>query len=161
LTELLRLQDAALKLCLDPLKLLLGSIASDCGELSSPNGFLCALGFGDCGMKFVENMPLFIGLLVPSRRGHRDLAFLSTNQIQTRLRSKDIAKGVILGFDYDMEIMLLVELAGAKAKALSRVGSGNRLGRVRVGLGGFGNRVSWVKPGRVKPLTRIGLSLIP
>jgi hypothetical protein len=59
------------------------------------------LGFGDCGMKFVEHMPLFIVLLVPSCRGHKDLAFLSTNQIQTRLRSKDIAKGVILGFGYD------------------------------------------------------------
>jgi hypothetical protein len=41
------------------------------------------LGFGDCGMKFVKHMPLFIGLLVPSCRGHGDLAFLSTNQIQT------------------------------------------------------------------------------
>jgi hypothetical protein len=92
-TELLRLQEAALKLHFDPLKLLLGSIASDGGELSSPDSFLCALGFGDCGMKFVEDSSLFIGLLVPSRRGHRDLAFLSTNRIQTRLPSKDITKG--------------------------------------------------------------------
>jgi hypothetical protein len=92
---------AALKLHLDPFKPFLGSIASDDGELSSPNGFLCSLGFGDCGMKFIEHMPLFIGLSVPSRRGHGDLAFLSTNGIQTRLRSKDIAKGVIPGFSYD------------------------------------------------------------
>jgi hypothetical protein len=133
----------------------------DGGKSSSSGGFLCAQGFGDCRLKFIEHKLLFIELLVPSHRGRGDLAFLSTNQIQTRLRSKDIAKGVILGFDYDMEIMLLVELAGVKAKALSGVGSGNRLGRVRVGLGGLGNRVSWVKPGRVKPLTRIRLSLIP
>jgi hypothetical protein len=101
LTKLLRLQQATLKLHLDPLKLLLGSIASDDSELSSPDSFLCALGFRDCRMKFVEHMPLFIWLLVPSRRGHRELAFLSTNQIQTRLLSKDIAKGVIPSFGYD------------------------------------------------------------
>jgi hypothetical protein len=62
-------------------------------------------------VKFVEHMPLFIGLLVPSRRGHGDQAFLSTNRIQTRLRSKDIAKGVILGFGYNIEIRLPVRLA--------------------------------------------------
>jgi hypothetical protein len=78
-------------------------------------------------MKFIEHMPLFIGLLVPSRRGRGDLAFLSTNRIQTMLQSKDITKGAIIGFGYDMEI----GLARFKAKALSYVGS--------VGLG---NRVS-------------------
>jgi hypothetical protein len=72
--------------------------------VSSPDGFLCALGFGDCRMKFVEHMPLFIGLFVPSRRGHRDLAFLSANQIQTQLRLKDIAKGVIPHFGYDIRM---------------------------------------------------------
>jgi hypothetical protein len=79
MTELFWLQEATIKLRLDPLKLTLGSIASNGGELSSPNGFHCALGFGDCRMKFVEHMPLFIGLLVPSRRRHGDLAFLSRN----------------------------------------------------------------------------------
>jgi hypothetical protein len=77
--KLLWLQEEALKLRLVPLTLVLGSIASDGGELSSPDCFLCALGFVDCGMKFIAHMPLFIGLLVPSRRGHGDLDFLSTN----------------------------------------------------------------------------------
>jgi hypothetical protein len=43
--ELLRLQEAALKLHLVPLKLLLGSIASDGGESSTRGGYLHALGF--------------------------------------------------------------------------------------------------------------------
>jgi hypothetical protein len=54
-------------------------------------------------MKFVMHMPLFLELLVPSRRGRGDLAFLSTNRIQSQLQSKDIAKGVILDFGYDMK----------------------------------------------------------
>jgi hypothetical protein len=125
LTMLLWLQEEALKLCLDPLKPLLGSIALDDGESSSCGGFLYVLGFGDCGMKFVEHRPLFIGLLVPSHRGCEDQAFLSTNRIETRLRSKDIAKGVILGFVYDMEIGLPIGLAGL-GEILIR-------GRVRLG----------------------------
>jgi hypothetical protein len=84
-TELLWLQEGALKLCLNPLKLLLCSIALDGGESRSHNSFLCALGIGDCGMKFIEHRLLFIGLLVPSYRGCGDLSFLSKNQIQTRL----------------------------------------------------------------------------
>jgi hypothetical protein len=52
-------------------------------------------------MKFVEHIPLFIWLLAPSRRGHGDLSFLSTNRIQTQLLSKDIVMGVIPGFGYD------------------------------------------------------------
>jgi hypothetical protein len=44
-TELLWLQEAALKLHLDPLKLLLHSIASDGGESSSRSGYLRALLF--------------------------------------------------------------------------------------------------------------------
>jgi hypothetical protein len=84
-TELLRFQEGALKLRLDFLKLLLGLIASDGGESSSHGGFLCALGFVDYRLKFVEHSPLFIGILVPSCRGRGDLAFLSTNQIQTWL----------------------------------------------------------------------------
>jgi hypothetical protein len=130
LTELLRLQEAALKLHLDPLKLLLGSIASDGGESSSCGGFLCVLGFGDCGMKFIKHMPLFIGLLVPSHRGRVVLAFLSTNRIQSQLRSKDITNGAILCCSYDMEIRLQVGLVGVKAKDLSKVGSGSRFGWV-------------------------------
>jgi hypothetical protein len=73
----------------------------DSSELGSPDGFLCVLRFGDCEMKFIEHMPLFVGILVPSRRGHRDLDSLSTNRIQTQLQSKDIAKEVIPGFGYD------------------------------------------------------------
>jgi hypothetical protein len=82
---LLWLQEVALKLCLDPLKLLLHSISSDGGESSSRDGYLRALGFGVCGTKFDEHVPLFIGLLVLARRGCRVLHFLSINQTQTRL----------------------------------------------------------------------------
>ena len=62
---LLRLQEVALKLCLDPLKLLLGSIALDGGESSSHDGFPRALGFGAYGIKFDEHGLLFIALLAP------------------------------------------------------------------------------------------------
>jgi hypothetical protein len=65
----LRLQGAALQLCLAPLKLLLGSIASDIDESSLCGGYLCALGYGACGTKFDEYRPLFMGLLGPSQRG--------------------------------------------------------------------------------------------
>jgi hypothetical protein len=65
--ELLRPQGIALKLCLDPLKLLLGSIASDGGELSSHGGFPRVLGFGACGLKFDKHGLLFIGLLASDR----------------------------------------------------------------------------------------------
>jgi hypothetical protein len=97
-------QGVALKLCLDPLKLLLGSIALDGGELSSRSGFLRALVFGACGIKYDEHGSLFIGILVPSCRGCGDLSFPSSNRTQTRLRSEDIAKGMILGFGYDTGI---------------------------------------------------------
>jgi hypothetical protein len=65
----LRLRGAALQLRLTPLKLLLGSIASNVDESSSSDGYLCALGFVACGTKFDEYGPLFIGLLGPTRRG--------------------------------------------------------------------------------------------
>jgi hypothetical protein len=65
--ELLRPQGVALKLHLDPLKLLLGSIALDDGESSSHNNFPRALGFGACGIKFDEHGLLFIGLLASNR----------------------------------------------------------------------------------------------
>jgi hypothetical protein len=68
-SKLLRLQEVALDLRLDPLKLLLGPIASNGGELSSRSGYLRALGFGACGMKFDEHVPLFVGLLVLTHRG--------------------------------------------------------------------------------------------
>jgi hypothetical protein len=73
------LRGAALQLCLAPLKLLLGSIAKDVNESSSCSGYICALGFGTCGTKFNEYGPLFIGLLIPTRRGDGVLHFLSIN----------------------------------------------------------------------------------
>jgi hypothetical protein len=90
---LLWLQEVALKLSLDPLKLLLGSIASDGGESSSHDSSLCSLGFGVCGAKSEKHRPLFIGLLVLTRRGCGVLYFLSLNQTRTRLRWKDLEKG--------------------------------------------------------------------
>jgi hypothetical protein len=63
------LRGAALPLHLAPLKLLLGSIASNVNESCSCGGYLRALGFGACGTKFHEYGPLFIGLLGPTRRG--------------------------------------------------------------------------------------------
>jgi hypothetical protein len=65
----LRLREAALQLRLAPLKLLLGSIASDVDESSLSDGYLHALGFGACRTNFDEYGPLFIGLLGPTRRG--------------------------------------------------------------------------------------------
>jgi hypothetical protein len=61
---MLRLRGAALQLCLAPLKLLLGSIASDVDESSSCGGYLHALEFEACGIKFDEYEPLG-----PTRRG--------------------------------------------------------------------------------------------
>jgi hypothetical protein len=98
LPMLLWLQEVALKLCLDPLKLLLSSIASDDDELSSRGGYLRVLRFGVCGTKSEEHGPLFLGLSVLARRECRVLPFLSLNRTQTRLRSKDFGKGKILGF---------------------------------------------------------------
>jgi hypothetical protein len=92
---LLQLQEVALKLCLDPLKLLLGSIASNGGESSSHDSYLRALGFGVCGTKSDEHEPLFIGILVLSCRGCRVLPFLSINRTQTQFRSEDFGKGKI------------------------------------------------------------------
>jgi hypothetical protein len=94
---LTRAQGVALKLRLIPLKLFLCSITSDGGESRSRSNFYQVLGFGACGIKFDEHGPLFIGLLVPSHRGCRELSFLSSNQTQTRLRSEDIGKGMIHG----------------------------------------------------------------
>jgi hypothetical protein len=50
--------EVALKLRLDPLELLLGSIALGGGESSLCSGYLHALGFRACGMKFDEHEPL-------------------------------------------------------------------------------------------------------
>jgi hypothetical protein len=88
----LRLRGAALQLRLAPLKLLLGSIASDVDESSSCGGYLRALGFGACGTKFDEYGPLFIGLLGPTRRGCGVLRFLSINRTLIRLRLEDFWK---------------------------------------------------------------------
>jgi hypothetical protein len=73
------LRGAALQLHLAPLKLLLGSIASDVDESSSCGGYLRALGFGACGTKFNEYRPLFIWLLGLTHRGSGVLLFLSIN----------------------------------------------------------------------------------
>jgi hypothetical protein len=65
----LRLRGVALQLHLAPLKLILGSIASDIDESSSCSGYLPVLGFGAYRRKFDEYRPLFIGLLGLTRRG--------------------------------------------------------------------------------------------
>jgi hypothetical protein len=93
----LRLRGAALQLCLAPLKLLLGSTASDINESSSCGGYLHALGFGACGTKFDEYRPLFIGLLGPTNRGDGVLRFLYTNQTLNRLCLGDFWKRVDSG----------------------------------------------------------------
>jgi hypothetical protein len=74
-----------------------------------------------CEQKFGLFRRLFIGVLAPTRRGYRVLHFLSSNRTQIRLRLKDIAKGVILGFGYNMGIRLPVGSAAVKAKGLSGV----------------------------------------
>jgi hypothetical protein len=65
----LQLREAALQLRLAPIKLLLGSIASDVDDSSSSGGYLHVLWFGACRMKSDEYGPLFIGILGPTRRG--------------------------------------------------------------------------------------------
>jgi hypothetical protein len=77
---------------------LLGSIASDVDESSSCGGYLRALGFGACRIKFNEYGPLFIGLLGPTRRGDGVLRFLSINRTLIRLRLEDFWKGMNFGF---------------------------------------------------------------
>jgi hypothetical protein len=94
----LQLQGAALQLRLAPLKLLLGSIASDVDESSLCSGYLCALGLGACGTKFHEYGPLFIGLFDPTHRGDEVLHFLSINRTLIRLRLEDFWKGMNFGF---------------------------------------------------------------
>jgi hypothetical protein len=94
----LQLQGAALQLHLAPLKLLLGTIASNVDESSSRGGYLRALGFGACGTKFDEYGPLFIGLLGPTHRGCGVLIFLSINRTLIRLRLEDFWKGMNFGF---------------------------------------------------------------
>jgi hypothetical protein len=89
-----------------------------------------------CGQKFGLYWQLSIGVLAPTRGGYGVLHFLSSNRTQIWLCLKDIAKGAILGFGYDMGIGLPVRSTGVKTKALSRVGSGSRIDRVR--LGGLG-----------------------
>jgi hypothetical protein len=55
-TELLWLHEAALKLHLNALKLLLGSIDSDDGESSSRGGYLCVLGYQYLWIKIHRRM---------------------------------------------------------------------------------------------------------
>jgi hypothetical protein len=93
----LQLRGATLQLRLAPLKLLLGSIASDVDESSLCGSYLRALGFGACGTKFNEYGPLLIGLLGPTRRGDRVLHFLSINRTLIQLCLEDFWKGVNFG----------------------------------------------------------------
>jgi hypothetical protein len=93
----LLLRGAALQLRLAPLKLLLGSIASDVDESSSCGGDLRALGCGACGTKFDEYRLLFIGLLGPAHRGDGVLYFLSINRTLIRLHLEDFWKGMNFG----------------------------------------------------------------
>jgi hypothetical protein len=94
----LRLRGAALQLHLAPLKLLLGSIASDVDESSLRDVYLRALGFGACKTKFDEYGSLFIGFLGPTRRGDGILHFLSIIRTLIRLRLEDFWKGMNFGF---------------------------------------------------------------
>jgi hypothetical protein len=93
----LRLRGATLQLHLAPLKLLLGSIASDVDESSLCGGYLHALGLGACGTKFDEYEPCFIGLLGPTHRGDGVLRFLYTNRTLTQLCLEDFWKGMDSG----------------------------------------------------------------
>jgi hypothetical protein len=93
----LQLREAPLQLCLAPLKLLLGSIASDVDESSLCSGYLRALGFGACGTKFDEYGPLFIGLLGHTHRGDRVQHFLSINRTLIRLCLEDFWKRMNFG----------------------------------------------------------------
>jgi hypothetical protein len=83
--ELLWTQGVALKLRLDPLKLLLGSIALDGGESSSHGSFPRALGFGACRIKFDEHGLLFIGLLAPDHSWEKVLVILSLTELDSAL----------------------------------------------------------------------------
>jgi hypothetical protein len=94
----LRLWGAALQLRLAPLKLLLGSIASDVDGSSSGGGYLRVLGFGAWGTKFDKYGPLFIGLLGPTCRGDGVLRFLSINRTLIWLHFKEFCKGMNFGF---------------------------------------------------------------
>jgi hypothetical protein len=124
---LLRLQEVAPKLCLDPLKLLLGSIASNGGESSLFSGYICVLGFGACGTKFIKHGPLFIGLLVWTRRGLRVLQFLSLNRTLIRLCLEDFLERNQTRVGYDTETEFPVGLAWVKVESLSGIRSGCRV----------------------------------
>jgi hypothetical protein len=93
---LLRLQEVALKLRLDPLKPLLGSIASDGGESSSRGGYLCALGFRACGIKFDEHVQLYTGLFRSNHRQQRSSQLPSSNPTLSREDLKENQKGAKL-----------------------------------------------------------------
>jgi hypothetical protein len=138
-SKLLRLQEVALKLCLDPLKLLLGSIASNSDESSSRGGYLRALGFGVCGTKSDEHGPLFIGLLVLTHRGCGVLPFLSINQTQTRLQSKDFGKGkisVLFRCGNRTYPVRLAALTRRRVRLCLRVGTGTAWGEEGKGKAG-------------------------
>jgi hypothetical protein len=94
--------------------------------LSSHGGFLRALGFGACESKFIEHEPLFIGLLVLTRRGHEYLSFLSLNRNQIRLRWEDFGKGKI-----EFVTIQLTGLPAGLAGLIPGYESGSESGRHR------------------------------
>jgi hypothetical protein len=78
---------------LDPLKLLLGSIASDDLKSSLCGGYLRVLWFGACGMNFDKHGPLFIGLLLPNRSTCRVLTDSIIGLIQNRVGWRESKRG--------------------------------------------------------------------
>jgi hypothetical protein len=96
LVELQLIQDHE-QLPLGLLKLLLGFNYCEWQRIDLARGFCSVLGFGSCRSKFKENRPLFIGLLVWTRRGFRVLQFLSTNRTLIQLHLEDLWKRNELG----------------------------------------------------------------
>jgi hypothetical protein len=80
-----------------PLLLLRASISLGGNELNSHGKKSLATRVWCCGQKIDEYMPLFIGVLGPTRRGDEVLHFLSINQTLIRLRLKDFWKGMNFG----------------------------------------------------------------
>jgi hypothetical protein len=65
----------------------------NCGERRWIGGARRWLGFGSCISKFKEDRPLFVGILVWTRRGLGVLQFLSINRTLIQLRLEDFWKG--------------------------------------------------------------------
>jgi hypothetical protein len=136
-SKLLWLQEVALKLHLDPLKLLLGSIASDGDESSSHDGYLRVRGFGVCRTKYNENGPLFIGVSVLTHRGCEVIPFLSINRTQTWLQSKDFGKRKISDlFQYGNRTYPVMLAALTQRRVGLRLWVGASTGSSNAGRGG-------------------------